>query len=51
MRLSCPHTKSPCCDTTKMDGLIAVTRPIREEWPTAHFKAMEEDAMDSHENP
>ena len=32
--------------TTKMDGLIPVTRPIREERPRTLFEAMEVDAKE-----
>ena len=32
-------------ETNKMDGLIPVTRPIREDKPRAWFKAMEVDVM------
>ena len=33
-------------DTNKMDGLIPVTRPIREDKPRTRFEAMEVDVMD-----
>ena len=32
-------------ETNKMDGLILVTRPIRENKPRARFEAMEVDVM------
>ena len=32
-------------ETNKMDGLIPVTRPIREDKPRARFEAMEVDVM------
>ena len=34
-------------DTNKMDGLIPVTRPIREDKPRPRFEAMEVDVMGS----
>ena len=36
-------------DTNKMDGLIPVTRPIREDRPRSRYEAMEVDPMDRQE--